>query len=358
MGLTVAVTGLHAGENPQPGVGVIRSLRRRFPELTVIGLVYDVLESGIYSDQCADTVFEVPYPSAGTDALLHRVDEIHARHPLDVLIPTLDAEILPMIALQTRLAARGIRMLLPTAAAFQARNKSELAALTARCGCRTPLSRKVADLPGLFEAAGEFAYPMIIKGPYYEAYRVSSHAALIEQFHYLMAKWGAPIILQECIHGQEFNVMAVGDGDGGVAALCAIRKMIRSQQGKGYGGIIIDDAVLTRDSLALIRELRWLGPLELEFMQDEASGRYFLLEINPRFPAWVDFPSTYGQNMPALVMDALLEGHMTPLPPSEPGLFYIRCTQDITCRVEDMGQLTAWGEWQCRPYAEPVACPA
>jgi carbamoyl-phosphate synthase large subunit len=356
MNLTVAVTGLHAGENPQPGVGVIRSLRRRYADLTVIGLVYDVLESGIYSDHCADIVFELPYPSAGEGALLQRLDTIHARYPIDVLIPTLDAEILPMIGLLPRLAERGIRTLLPERSAFEARRKSELMALTDRCGCLTPISRQVADLSGLLNAAAGFAYPMIIKGPFYEAYRVASQPALIEQFHYLMAKWGGPVILQECIHGQEFNVMAVGDGRGGVAALCAIRKMIRSQQGKGYGGIVIDDPALTRDSLALIRELRWLGPMELEFLQDEVSGQYYLLEINPRFPAWVDFPSTFGQNMPALVVEALVEGRMTPLPPSEPGYFYIRRTEDITCRVDDMGALTSLGEWRCQPFAESLAC--
>ena len=44
----IAVSGLHRGENPQPGAAVIASLRRRFPGLRLVGLSYDPLESGLY----------------------------------------------------------------------------------------------------------------------------------------------------------------------------------------------------------------------------------------------------------------------------------------------------------------------
>lgn len=354
MKLTVAVTGLHAGENPQPGVGVIRSLRRRFPELTIIGLVYDVLESGIYQDDCADLVFAIPYPSAGTDALLGRLDQILTRYPIDVLIPTLDAEIMPMIALQRALAARHIATLLPSLPAFNARSKSVLPELAARCGCQTPRLHKATDVNSLLVAEAAFSYPMIIKGPYYEAYKVNAQYELFDHFYALLAKWGGPVLVQEFIDGQEFNIMAVSDSHGEVMGFCPIRKMIRSQQGKGYGGIVIQDEVLNRTGMTLIRALQWRGPLELEFIQDEASGAFYLLEINPRFPAWVDFPSTFGHNMPALLIDELVFDGMTPLPPCEPGVFYLRATMDITCRVEDMGQLTTFGEWQSRKPADSL----
>ncbi len=346
--ITVAVTGLHAGENPQPGVGVVRSLRRRFADLRIVGLVYDVLESGIYRDDIADVVYNIPYPSTGLEAVLGRLDYIRARTPFDILIPTLDAEIPAMLKLQHVLAARGVRMLLPSPEAMAARQKSELPALATACGVPTPKSRKVLDVPGALAAAEELGYPLFVKGPYYEAYKVETVPALLEHFYALMGRWGGPIILQEAIVGQEFNVMAVGDGDGNAAGFCTIRKMIVSSQGKGYGGIVMRDPALTDAGLALIRHLKWRGPCELEFIQDEGSGTYYLLEINPRFPAWVDFPSTIGHNMPALILDALLDGRMTPLAPCEPGYFYIRHTEDLTCRVTDMGQLTTFGEWACR----------
>jgi len=44
----LAVTGMHRGENPQPGAAVVASVRRRFPGVRVIGLSYDPLESSLY----------------------------------------------------------------------------------------------------------------------------------------------------------------------------------------------------------------------------------------------------------------------------------------------------------------------
>ena len=72
----IAVSGLHRGENPQPGAGIIRSLRRHFPDARIVGLSYDVMESGIYAEGGPDEVHLMPYPAAGGPALLHRIDAI------------------------------------------------------------------------------------------------------------------------------------------------------------------------------------------------------------------------------------------------------------------------------------------
>ena len=91
----IAVSGLHRGENPQPGAAVIASLRRRFPELRLVGLSYDPLESGLYGQGAdhADIAYLIPYPGVGTRALLERLSDIHAREGLAAVIPCLDSEI-------------------------------------------------------------------------------------------------------------------------------------------------------------------------------------------------------------------------------------------------------------------------
>ena len=50
LAITIAVTGLKTGDNPQPGVPVIRSIRAAGFGGKIIGLVYDSFESGIYLD--------------------------------------------------------------------------------------------------------------------------------------------------------------------------------------------------------------------------------------------------------------------------------------------------------------------
>jgi len=96
--VTVAVTGLNATDNPGPGVGVLRSLRATDVDYRLLGLTYDALDPGVYAKNLTDAVLMIPYPSQGVDAFLARLEYIHARSPIDVVIPTLDAELPSFIA--------------------------------------------------------------------------------------------------------------------------------------------------------------------------------------------------------------------------------------------------------------------
>ena len=92
--LRIAISGLHLGENCQPGPGVIRSLREAMPGgVEVIGLAYDALDSGLFYPGLLDDAFLVPYPSANPDVYFDRLMEIRATRGLDVLIPNLDVEL-------------------------------------------------------------------------------------------------------------------------------------------------------------------------------------------------------------------------------------------------------------------------
>jgi len=92
--LTIAVTALNAIDSPGPGVAVIRSIREGFTEpVRIIGLSYEALEPGIYMDNVVDKTYQIPYPAAGTQALLERLQYIHEKENIDVLIPNFDAEL-------------------------------------------------------------------------------------------------------------------------------------------------------------------------------------------------------------------------------------------------------------------------
>ena len=112
--LTIAVTGLNATDNPGPGVGVIRALRDAGAADRLIGLAYDALDPGIYAAEIVHEVFMIPYPSQGVDAFLSRLAYVHGKVGLDVVIPTLDAELPSFIDLSPRLRSMGIGLLLPT----------------------------------------------------------------------------------------------------------------------------------------------------------------------------------------------------------------------------------------------------
>ena len=136
--LTIAVTGLNATDNPAPGVGVMRALREADTNDRLIGLAYDALDPGVYADSLAREVFMIPYPSQGLSAFLTRVSYVHDKVGLDVIIPTLDAELPSFIDLEPELRKMGIGLLLPTKAQLDLRSKANLAALGKRADIRVP----------------------------------------------------------------------------------------------------------------------------------------------------------------------------------------------------------------------------
>jgi len=324
----IAVSGLHRGENPQPGAGIIRSLRRRFPDAFIVGLSYDVMESGIYAEGGPDEVHLMPYPAAGGAALLDRIDAIRKQTkgtPFDLFIPTLDAEIEVFANLHRELSQRGISVCLPKVDVLKRRAKQHLPALATACGVRVPETRLASDFGSACQNGSDLGFPLVVKGPYYDAKIVHNAGQLSAAAGHLLSEWGHPVILQRLVSGSEFNVLGLGDGDGGWLGHCCIRKTQLSDKGKGLSGITVTDARLSKLCARLIRELKWPGPFEIELIREESSGDYVLIEINPRFPAWIDFPSILGANFAATLVDILrCNTRLALVPDCPPGSFYIR----------------------------------
>lgn len=336
--LRIAVSGMHRGENPQPGSSIVSAIRRRWPDAFVVGLVYNAYESGIYAADGPDVCHAMPYPTVGVAAYLARLAEVRLLSPFDLLVPTLDSEIVLLAGSAGKLADLGIRVLLPAVETLDRCSKPKLPCLAADCGIAVPqtaVARDVGEAVGLAEAMG---YPVFVKGQYYDATCVSSSAALAAVGGAILADWGPPLIVQEPVQGSEFNVLGLGDGQGGVIGHCAVRKMILSDKGKGNGSIIVRDPKLDEMTRGVIGETRWPGPFELEFIRDRRDNGYRLIEINPRFPAWVGFAVQLGANFPAAWIDWMIRGACDPLPDLPPGTFFLRHQIEVT---GDIGQLSA-----------------
>ena len=357
--MRVAVTGLSRGENPQPGAGIIAGIRAAFPEAYVVGLAYDAMESGIYAESGPDAVFTIPYPTVGAEAFLKRLDEARAVAPFDVFIPTLDSELDLIVNLEDDLHARGLKTCLPGKHAFRRRMKDHLPALAKAADVAIPETRAVYTSTQAFAEAVDMGFPLIVKGTYYDAQKVSTPAQLVGAVTSLLAQWGAPVLLQRAVSGAEFDALGIGDGHGGITGLCCIRKTIVSSKGKGLGGVTVRDPALRSLCEKLIRELKWRGPFEIEVMKDETEGTYRLIEINPRFPAWVDFPARFGVNFAAALAQFAATGEVPPpMPDPEPGWFYLRHQVEVLGRMNQLASRSGIGEWtepQPQPDMPPLA---
>lgn len=341
----VAVSGLHRGENPQPGPAVIASLRRRFPDIRIVGLSYDPLESGLYGRGLdhPDAAYLIPYPGAGANTLLERLTSIHRKEKIAAVIPCLDSEIQNYIEIEEQLAGIGIRCLLPSAQAFEARYKSSLYHLCRKIGVPTPETRVAMNDYAVAQFAAEIGYPVYVKGRLYEAQLVTSGMDLPGAYQDIVRIWGWPIIVQEVVVGEEYDVTGIGDGKGAIVQSCSIRKLLRTSHGKGFGGIVVDNREIDDLASAIIRELKWNGPFEIEFLKGNGKP-YSLFEINPRFPAWIDFPSQLACNMPALLLERLLDLPASPAVRCAAGQMFVRHSVDLVGNFADFAAMATSGE--------------
>ncbi len=342
--LTIAVSGLNAIDSPGPGVAVIRCLKESNDfECRIIGLAYESLEPGIFMHDLVDKTYLVPYPSSGTENIFERLEFIHNEEKLDLIIPNFDAELYPFIRLEKRLAEMGIATFLPSLAQFEERLKVNLNEFGKKYGINVPKSKDYTSLSELTSLTKSFEFPLLVKGKYYDAYVAYNMDEVRSYYHRIVAKWGGPVIIQEFVHGTEFNVAGLGDGKGNTIAAVPMRKQYITDKGKAWGGVSIADKKMLELTHHFVSQTKWRGGFELELMKDK-KGEFFLLEINPRMPAWIYLSHGVGQNIPeALVKMAL--GESVPAYSSyKVGKMFVRYAWDMIVDIEEFQQISTSGQ--------------
>ncbi len=338
--ITIAVTGLNNTDNPGPGVPVIRGAKdsKEF-DVRVIGLVYENLEPGIYMEGLCDRIFQIPYPSAGSDDLIERIENIHQQEKIDVLIPNFDAELFSFMKNEQRLLEKGIHTFLPTIKQFQERDKDKLPEYGKKYGVKVPGSINMGTIGQISEIEEKFDYPVMIKGQFYDAYRASNEEQVKQAFYKVSAKWGFPVIAQEFVEGTEVNVIALGDGQGNTIAAVPMRKQYITDKGKAWSGITLADEKMMELTRMLIQKTKWKGGMELELIKTK-NGEYYLIEINPRIPAWVYLAVGAGQNIPEALIKLALGMEVNPMSEYKIGKMFVRYSYDMIVDLEKFAALS------------------
>ena len=341
--IKVAVSGINAVDNPGPGIGVIRSLKEdKDLNLYICGLAYDTMEPGIYMDWLVDKVFMLPYPSSSEKDYLARLFYIKDRVGLDFVIPTLDVELPLYINLKDRLEQGGIRTFLPTKQQFELRNKTRLEDVAKLIGIEFPKSANVYSYEDMMKAISEIGFPLMVKGIFFKAYRAHNYQEAVQYFHTIVAEWGYPVLVQEVVNGEEMNVVGLGDGRGGNLGLMAIKKLWITSLGKIWIGITIKNESILKAANKFIKEFQWKGGFELECIVSQ--DKIWLIEINPRFPAWIYFSTGVGLNLPARMLRAAFGMDMDRNNEYEAGKMYVRYTYEIVTDLKAFQEIATKGE--------------
>jgi carbamoyl-phosphate synthase large subunit len=342
--VTVALTGLNNTDNPGPGVPVIRGIRESEAfEPRIVGLAYENLEPAIYMEGVVDKTYQVPYPSEGTEILVHRILEIHAKDPIDVLIPNFDAELYAFMRSEKQLREAGIKTFLPTLEQFEERHKSNLPDFGKKYDLKVPFSKPINRPDEIEKLKEEFDFPLMVKGKFYDAYLAYNEEQVRMNFNKITAKWGVPVIIQEFIKGTEVNVVALGDGEGNTVGAVPMRKQYITDKGKAWSGITLDDPKMLELTRRIIRAMKWRGGMELELVKSQ-KNEYFIIEINPRIPAWVYLAVGAGQNLPEALLKLALGQEVTPYESYEVGKMFVRYSYDLITNVREFEKLSTLGE--------------
>jgi diaminopimelate decarboxylase len=296
--MRIYISGLYSGTNPQPGIGITRSLRQAYPDATLVGVEYSNRSSGIHWTDLDELWLQRPWEELNLDAYANEVREILESGAL--WISGVDLEIMWLASI----FPEGHRnMLTPPAASIKKISKP---AVEAHKGLpvRIPpfISTEHSDWE-IHTFCRQYDWKVWLKGPYYEAVRTASWDAFEIVRSALSHAWSTErLFLQTHVSGYEESVCFCAY-QGELIDAVYMRKRELTEEGKTWAGDVTE---VSEEFLAplrrVIRELNWSGGAELEMVRD-TQGQLWLIECNPRFPAWIHGSTIAGRNLPALLVE-------------------------------------------------------
>lgn len=341
--LNIAVTGINAVDSPGPGVPVLRSLKEASFSSKLFGFSYAALEPGNFMSQLLDNSFLFPYPNTGPIPLLDRIRQVHSLVNLDIIIPTLDSELDNYITISTELEKMGIRTFLPDRKALHTRDKSFLSESLGKEGFLIPESVVISEVSGIRHAIEKLGFPLFVKGVFYEAYLARTPEEALGYFYSLSSKWGIPVIFQKYISGEECNVCALAS-KGNMVGAVAMKKLFLTDKGKAWAGVTIDSKEALDLSRDILKKIDWNGGCELEFLVESKTNKMYLLEMNPRFPAWIYLATSAGQNLPEMMVKIILGENVPKKESFDVGKIFVRHSWDEIITLKELEMITVKGQ--------------
>ena len=292
----------------RPALAIVRSLGRR--GITVIVGEQQQTSLASRSRYCARHV-TYPSPYVECDAFDRFLASFLVRERIDVVLPVTDVTTHAVCRNQERLK-RDCSLAVPPFDAFDlVTNKARLIEHAARCGVPVPRTHVVAGRPRLSTVVRDVEYPAVVKparsrirthrgwvaaGVHYAA-SAAELWRLYEQKEYLAA---FPSLIQPRIAGPGVGLFALFDR-GELLTVFAHRRL-REKPPSGGVSVLCEsvpvDSQLADEAVRLLGPLGWHGVAMLEYKQESATGKRFLIEVNGRFwgslqlavDAGVDFP--------------------------------------------------------------------
>jgi len=290
----VGITGVHAGCYRTPGMAVSKCLSNCH-EYNLIALDYDGLSTGLYSDLYNHKHI---LPWVGNKAaIVNELQVLKTQKKLDILIPCLNADVEFFRSISDELSQIGIDTFLPSIGAVNSRKKAILPELSNTLKLNSPVTAICNNFDEIFQASKKIGFPCLVKGKECGVFPVRNEELLRHFSDYCAVLHGWPIILQEWIAGEEYSIYGLSDSNSNLKSLLAVKKIGITDDGETWMSVTVAYDEYHEIVNTLIKALNWFGPIEIDLIRDDI-GKLYLIDINPRFPAWIDGLLHYDINPP------------------------------------------------------------
>jgi diaminopimelate decarboxylase len=331
------VSGTHSGPDPSPGLGIARSVKQADPQIRLIAKDYSLRSSGLH-DLIFDEFQVMPaWSEMALDAhhvfLVKQLKEMNALY-----ISGLDAEIDWLSTLNLSPS----KVLTPSATALSQIQKPRISC-AGELGMRIPeFVPATASQIDLHKLARRSGWRIWIKGKFHEAYAARSHGEMLSRLSQMQATWPIEDIFVQCsIQGLERSYTFAAF-EGQLLGVAEVEKRSQTSAGKTWAAeVTMPSAEIIEKIAAFTKRTAWTGGCEIEFIRDR-DDQDWLIDINPRFPAYIHGVTVCGLNLPGRLI-AAVKGELQSDPSSFGGQF-TRIVTEIPVRLNSYIPPTANAE--------------
>lgn len=197
------------------------------------------------------------------------------REKIDLLIPTIDTDLLILSENKKQFESIGTRVLISGREQISlCRDKRNTAKFFRKCGLETPNPvDKIGDYKEKF--------PCFIKpkdgSSSINAYYVNTMEELTQY-----AKQVNDYIIQPFIEGKEYTIDVLCDFEGNPIYITP-RERMAVRSGEVLKTCVVHDSLMIEESQRIIKEFKPCGPITIQLIRENGTGKDYYIEINPRF---------------------------------------------------------------------------
>jgi len=294
------VTDLKVVDSPQAGLGVARCLKEANFEIIGVDNTPLVTQNpGLFKKVfCWDEL-----RTLNLDGIIKKLIDIKKIYGLDYIFPCYDETTILFSFIKDKLDYLKVDLIAPPKLTIKNLRKYNLAKII-KSGNKylVPRGKVFLETKHALEYADTLGYPVVCKGLTKGAYVSKNGDDLKQHIQKIAEIWnGGEIscLVEKYISGRYVNCIAAIK-ENKIVGFVEMEKVGLDQNGATWFGKIKETKELLPLAEDLVKHNNFATSI-IEIETVEKDDKYFVYEINPRSPAWINAPCLLGLNLPKLV---------------------------------------------------------